>query len=238
MDLYSQMFTRKSCRKYDMTPLDSATLKQIETFIAGVKPLLPGSDISYKIVGPDEVKGLGIAKAPHYLMISGREQPLRETCAGFYYQHVELFLYSLGLATRWMAGVKYKQNDPDFIIGFAFGKPDEESRRNTGEFDRKQVSEIAEGTDSRLEAVRLAPSGMNGQPWHFIVKDDVVHVYYKESLGGLMGRMYHMTALDVGIALCHMDVASEHEGKTFQFTTGRTDTPKAPDGFKYIGTVE
>ncbi|MCD7948583.1 MAG: hypothetical protein LUG13_09950 [Oscillospiraceae bacterium] len=238
MDIYSNIFTRKSCRKYDMKPLGAQTLVEIETCISGLTPLLPESELTHKILGPDEVKGLGICKAPHYLIISGKEQPLRGVCAGFLYQHVELYLYSKGYATRWLSGVKSKQSDPDHIAGFAFGKPNEPGTRSIEEFDRKPVSEIASGSDSRLEAVRLAPSGMNGQPWYFAVQDGVIHVYYKQSLGGVVGMMYHMTDVDVGLALCHMAVASEHEGKPFRFVTGRKDAPTAPKNFTYIGTVE
>jgi hypothetical protein len=119
----------------------------------------------------------------------------------------------------------------------AFGKPTEPATRKSEEFKRKPLVEIAKGSDSRLEAVRLAPSGMNGQPWYFIVDGNAIHVYYKESLGGLAGRLYHLTNLDAGIALCHLAVASEHEGKTFSFTVNKNAIPASPQGFSYIGTV-
>jgi len=45
------------------------------------------------------------------------------------------------------------------------------------------------------------------------------------------------TPLDVGIALCHLAVASGHEGKSFSFETGSKDAPAAPQGFSYVGTV-
>ena len=238
IDLYSPIFTRKSCCKYDMNPLSAETLQQIETFISGLKPLLPGAEFTYKVAGIEDVKGMLIRKAPHYLLISGKQQPLRNTCAGFLFQHVELYLYSIGLATRWLAGVKGKQDDPHHIIGLAFGKPAENATRKAGEFDRKPVKDIAKGTDSRLEAVRLAPSGLNKQPWYFIVDGKDVHVYFLKSLGGLPGTFYHFTDLDVGIALCHLAVASEHEGKPFRFSADRKNPPEPPGGFTYIGTVE
>ena len=238
MNLYSPIFTRKSTRSYDMTPLGKETIQQIEAFITGVTPLLPKAEFTHKIVGPEEVRGLGIPKAPHYMLISGKSQPLRNTCAGFHFQHVELCLYSMGLATRWLGGVKGRQDDPDHIIGFAFGKPSEPATRKLSEFERKSVAEIARGTDSRLEAVRLAPSGLNKQPWYFIVAGGAVHVYYRKSLGGLMGMLYKLTDLDVGIALCHMAVASEHEGKPFRLSVNRKETPPPPKNYIYIGTVE
>ncbi len=238
MDLYENIFSRKSCRKYDMTPLDAQTLTEMETFISGLTPLLPESRLTHEILGPEEVKGLGICKAPHYLIISGEEQSLRGVCAGFLYQHVELYLYAGGYATRWLSGLKSKQSNPNHVAGFAFGRPNEPGTRCLEAFDRKSAGELASGSDARLEAVRLAPSGMNGQPWYFAVQDGIVHVYYKRSLGGVLGMMYHMTDVDVGLALCHMDVASEHEGKPFRFVTDRKDAPPPPKDFTYIGTVE
>jgi len=238
MDIYAPIFTRASTRKFDAKPLQTEALNDLEAFISSVKPLLPDVELAHKIVGGNEVKGMALPKAPHFLLISGKEHPLRNTAAGFLYQHAELWLYANGYATRWLGGVKPKQTDPNHIIGIAFGKPIEPATRKHENFKRKPLNEISKGTDSRLEAARLAPSGMNGQPWYFIVDGDKIYVYYKPSLGGLAGKMYHLTALDVGIALCHLAVASEHEGKPFNFAVNDSGTPTAPDGFVYVGTVE
>jgi hypothetical protein len=238
MDLYSSIFTRASTRKFDAKPLSAETLKELEAYIASVKPLLPDVKLTHKIVGAGDVKGMALPKAPHFLLISGKEHPLRNTAAGFLYQHAELWLYAHGCATRWLGGAKGKAAGPNHIIGIAFGKPSEPATRKPEDFKRKPPGEIAKGTDSRLEAVRLAPSGMNGQPWYFIVDGGQIHVYYKASLGGLAGKLYNLTNLDAGIALCHLAVASEHEGKSFNFVTGRKDAPAAPQGFTYVGTAE
>ncbi|MCD7933580.1 MAG: hypothetical protein LUH15_20800 [Tannerellaceae bacterium] len=236
--LYSTILTRASTRKFDTTSLSEETLEQIETFISSVKPLLPDVELSHKIVNADAAKGLLLPKAPHFLLISGKEHPLRNTCAGFLYQHAVLFMHSIGLAARWLSSAKGKQSDPNHIIGIAFGKPAQPVTRKLQEFDRKPLSEITKGTDQRLEAVRLAPSGMNGQPWYFIVENDVIHVYYKEKLGGLIGKLYNQTDVDLGIGLCHLAVASEHEGKLFYFNTGYTDIPIPPKGYIYAGSVD
>ena len=238
MDLYSAMFTRKSVRKFDNLPLDVQAIGGLKSYIADVRPLLKQSKLSYTILGAEEVKGMALPKAPHFLLISGKEQPLRNTCAGFLFQHAELYLYAMGYATRWLAGVKPKREDPNRIIGLAFGRPAGSAVRRPEDFDRKPMAEIAKGTDSRLEAVRLAPSGMNGQPWYFVVEGERIQVYYKKSLDGLMGRMYHHTDLDAGIALCHLAVASEHEGKPFHFRMDGKPGMAPPKGFEYLGTVE
>lgn len=237
MDIYSPIFTRASTRKFEQSPLSADTLKELEGYIANVRSLLPSVKLTHKIVSGSDVKGMALPKAPHFLLISGKEQPLRNTAAGFLYQHAELWLYAHGYATRWLGGVKGKQPDPNHIIGIAFGKPSEPATRKPDEFKRKPLSEIAKGTDKRFEAVRLAPSGMNGQPWYFVADGDKIHVYYKPSLGGLAGKLYNLTDLDVGIALCHLAVASEHEGKPFNFIVNKNGTPTAPNGFEYVGTV-
>jgi len=239
MDVYSEIFTRASTRDFDPTPLSSEVLEQIEAIVPQVKPLLSTVTLTHRILGPDEVKGMLIAKAPHYLLVSGPpSEPWRAACATFVYQHVQLYMYSLGLAARWLGGLKPKNDDPNHIIGMAFGKPSGSARRTHEEFDRKSLSEISRGTDSRLEAARLAPSGINCQPWYFIVEGDSIHVYFQRSLPGLKGKLYHPSDLDVGLALCHLEVASEHEGKPFHFTADGVDVPEPPAGFTYLGTVD
>ncbi|MDR3319359.1 MAG: hypothetical protein LBS99_07965 [Clostridiales bacterium] len=234
--LYNKIFTRKSTRKFEQGELDKDTLKKIGDFISTVKPLLPETKLNYKIVGATEVKGMMLPKAPHFLLIYGKEQPLRRATAGYLGQHAELFMYSIGLATRWLGGVKPKTDDADFIIGIAFGKPAEGASRDSSEFKRKPAAEIVNATDPRFDAVRLAPSGMNGQPWYFIKYNNAVHCYYKKSLGGLVGKLYQMTDLDIGIALAHLHIASEHEKMPFNFSI-KKEYP-SPKGFVYIGTAE
>ena len=238
MDTYSSIFTRASTRKFDSAPLSAQALEDFETFITGVKPLVPEVKLTHKIVGADGVKGLALPKAPHYLLISGREHPLRNTAAGFCFQQAELYLYSRGYATRWLNSVSPRQPDSNFIIGIALGKPSEPAVRKPGDFDRRPLEDISSGTDSRLEAARLAPSGMNGQPWYFAASGGVIHVYYRPSLGGIKGRLYHLTDLDVGIALAHLKAAGDHEGKSFRFTVNQSSAPTPPKGFAYVGTVE
>ena len=237
MDLYSSIFTRKSTRNFHMAPLSDGTLTEIKDFIETVQPLLPNAEITYKLVGPEGVKGIGTPKEPHYLLIYGKEQPLRDTCAGFLFQHVDLFLFSKGYASRWVGMMKPAEPDEDYIIGLAFGEPAEPSSRTVKDFDRKALKEISEGKDSRIEAARLAPSGLNGQPWYFIANNGAIYVYRKKKINGLPGMMYKLTELDIGIALCHLAVATEHSGKPFECVNSK-GAPAAPDGHHYVGTVK
>ena len=63
---------RKSIRKYDLTPLDSATLEQVQAKIESIKPLYPG--IKYSIEISSKIRGTFSVKAPHYLIFGSEEK--------------------------------------------------------------------------------------------------------------------------------------------------------------------
>ncbi|MCD7972866.1 MAG: hypothetical protein LUG18_09420 [Candidatus Azobacteroides sp.] len=53
--------------------------------------------------------------------------------------------------------------------------------------------------------------------------------------GGLPGKLYHLTAVDSGITLCHLVVASEQEGKPFCFNIGYKDRRTDSAERVYVG---
>jgi len=215
-------------------------LQEIEAFISEMEPLLPEVSIRHRLVGPREIKGFMplVPKAPHYLALSGKPQPYRDLCAGFLFQQLDLYLSARGLGSCWLGAAKGRETScgEGEILTICFGAPAEAATRTEAEFQRKALAEIATGSDSRLLAVRLAPSGRNLQPWHFIVGDGVIHVY-QAIPGKLWAKLYGLDQLDVGIALCHLALASQAEGKLFVFETAHPEVPTAPSGFVYTGTV-
>jgi len=113
----------------------------------------------------------------------------------------------------------------------AFGKPIESPHRSASEFKRKPLSEMSEGDDKRLEAARLAPSGMNAQNWFFVADGGKIHCYRKKPnplLGFMTGKL---GCIDMGIALCH--IMTESDGFTF---SKESNAPERK-GFIYMGTV-
>ena len=238
MDLYGQIFLRKSCRKYSMTALTEAQLQEMEAFIPTMRPLFPEVEIRHRLVGPEQIKGLLAPKAPHYLILSGKSGPYRELAAGFLFQQLDLYLSSQGFGTCWLGAAKGRDVPfgKDDILAISFGKAVGSHVRTREDFKRKGLDEIASGEDPRLEAARLAPSGINGQPWYFIVQDGVIHVYQAVS-GKLRAMFYDLEELDVGIALCHLALATEALGGHFRFETQWDNVPEPPRGFAYTGTV-
>jgi len=238
MDLYKQIFLRKSCRKYQVEPLGATEMEEIEQFIREMRPLFPEVTLNHRMLGPGQTKGLLAPKAPHYMVISGNPQPYRDLCVGFLFQQLDLYLSARGIGACWLGVTKGREapaGETD-ILSICFGRPAEHATRTLAEFKRKSLKEIATGEDPRLEAVRLAPSGINLQPWYFIVEDGVIHVY-QAVRKGLKALVYNLQELDVGIALCHLAMASEAMGKPFQFEPKRKDAPAAATVFVYVGTV-
>jgi nitroreductase len=119
----------------------------------------------------------------------------------------------------------------------SFGKPAEPLHRDISEFKRKSLTEISEGTDrtgnmdKRLEAARLAPSGVNAQNWYFIADNGKIHCYRKKA-NPILGFIYNKLAcIDMGIALYHIAA----ESKNFSFVK-EAGIPERKGHF-YMGTV-
>jgi nitroreductase len=113
----------------------------------------------------------------------------------------------------------------------SFGKAAEPLYRDLSGFKRKPLSEISEGHDDRLEAARLAPSGMNRQNWYFIAENGKIHCYLKKASPLLETMFKKMACIDLGIAICH--IASESDN--FRFSK-ETNAPSSKRHI-YVGTI-
>ena len=224
---------RKSIRKYDLTPLDDATLEKIQAKIEKVTPLYP--DIRYSVEIVSKTKGLFSVKAPHYLIFGSEEKDGSYENIGFIGQQLDLFFSESGLGACWLGAAKPAEKEASalpFVICMSFGKPAEPLHRTLSEFKRKPLAEISEGTDARLEAVRLAPSAVNAQNWYFVAEDENIHCYRKKS-NHLLGFMYNkLHCIDMGIALCHI----AEESVDFCFSKD-VNVPERK-GHVYTGTVK
>lgn len=84
-----------------------------------------------------------------------------------------------------------------------------------------------------LEMVRLAPSAVNKQPWRVVLTDHAAHFYLKRSKG-FSGGTLDMQKIDMGIALCHFDLAAKEAGLNPHFVL--SDPGLAAEGLEYIAT--
>lgn len=223
---------RKSIRKYKPENLDEATLAQVRQKLAEVTPIYPETPYRVKIVS--QVKRAFGINAPHYLLFYGERQEKSNVNIGFIGQQLDLFFSENGIGACWVGMAKAEQAEEEglpFTIAIAFGKPAEPLHRTPQDYKRKALAAISQGEDKRLEAARLAPSGINAQGWYFIAEDGKIHAYRKKPnplLGLFAGALGE---IDLGIALWH--IASE--SNTFSFV--KEENPPQQKGFIYVGTV-
>jgi nitroreductase len=62
-----------------------------------------------------------------------------------------------------------------------------------------------------LQTVQAAPSAVNKQPWRVVVRDGAVH-FYERHVKGYVTEKSDMQKLDMGIAMCHFDLARKEAG--------------------------
>jgi len=220
---------RKSIRKYDMEPLDAATLEMVQEQIKKVKPLYP--DIRFSIDITNKTKGMFNIKAPHYLVFRSEKKDGAEENIGFIGQQLDLFLAKSGIGTCWLGASKPESQEASALpsmICMSFGKPGEPLYREYSEFKRKSLAEMSEGADERLDAARLAPSGMNLQNWFFVADNGKIHCYRKKAKLGFMNKM---ACVDMGIAICHI----AEESESFNLTKEVNITERK--GYFYTGMV-
>jgi nitroreductase len=223
---------RKSVRKYDITPLDAATLEKVRAKIEKVTPLYP--DIRFSVEITNKTKGIFNVKAPHYLIFGSEQKDGAYENIGFIGQQLDLFFSESGLGACWLGASKPEEKEASalpFVICLSFGNPAEPLHRALDEFKRKPLVEISEGSDKRLEAARLAPSAVNAQNWYFTAENGKIRCYRKKA-NPLLGFIYNkLHCIDMGIALCH--IAEESENFSF---SKEADVPERK-GCVYMGTV-
>ncbi len=82
-----------------------------------------------------------------------------------------------------------------------------------------------------LEAIRLAPSAVNHQPWRVVKENDVLHFYeYRTIKESPIGDVQK---IDMGIALSHLDVVMEENGYQGEYFFEEPSIAKG-DSLEYI----
>ncbi len=241
-ELYETIFKRRSIRNYDLTPLDEDTLKEISSHLTDLKPIDHDIEVELKMVSPDTIKRRMMKKAPHYIAVFSEVKEGYLTNLGFMLQQMDLFLSANGIASCWQGIPRPKKellesSNLEFIILIALGKTSESLYRSSvSEFKRKSLQEISDikGADELLEAARLAPSAGNSQPWFFTGDKNIIHAYSIKPgfIRGLLAKKY--IPIDVGIALCHLNLAAEHLGKKTEVTVDKTAPDYSSKGYEYV----
>lgn len=235
MNLFEAISRRKSCRSYAGQPFDRERLEEIRRAIDGFESLYPDVPLAYRFAA--QTKGLFKAEAPHYLIVSGQGKNGEPESAGFIYQQLVLWFDTHDIGSVWLGMAKdlAQNHDGKDIITIAFGQPKGEVHRGESEFKRKPIGEITNAPDDPcVQAVHLAPSGMNLQPWYLEKARDKTLIY-EQILRPPLSLAYTKTGVDMGIALCHYALACKHFGKPFAFERKHGEVNKK--GYRLFGEL-
>jgi len=196
--------------------------------------LLDGKEYGLKcpvIIGTDLFVGGKVTCQPHAF-----------EAFGYAFEMLVLYAQSLGIGTVWLGGTMNRSAFEDAMaladgeimpcagpLGYPAEKMSmrENVMRKTihaderlpfeelffdGTFDRPLTAEKAEALARPLEMVRFGPSAVNKQPWRAVVLDGAVHFYLRRSKGFGHSAELDMQKIDMGIALCHFDLAAGEWG--------------------------
>jgi nitroreductase len=244
-DLYTAIFKRKSIRDYDLTPLDQKLLDEISENLHSLKPMTTGIKTEFKIISSDQLKRGVMKKAPHYIATFSEAKDVYRANVGFMLQQMDLYFSATGLGSCWLGIPKPTKeviecSKFEFVILMGFGNSRETLHRTSvSQFKRKTLSEITdiEGGDELLEPARLAPSAVNWQNWYFTGDKNLIHAYsFKPSFLRRLGGKYF--PINVGIAVCHLDVAAEHFGRKATIVFEEKKEKNPPKNCEYIASLE
>ena len=193
--------------------LTSPVITGTNTWIAGKMQRLPHAEEAFgfsfeKIVLYAESLGIGTT-----IIAGTMNRPAFEKAAGLNGGEVLPCVSPLGYPAKRMSlremmmrkGVKAASR-------FSFGELFFE-----GNFGTALLPEKAGTLQTAFEAVRLAPSAVNKQPWRIVLIGNEAHFYEKHSKGYVSGDNWDIQKIDMGIALCHFELAAKESGHNVFF---------------------
>ncbi len=85
-----------------------------------------------------------------------------------------------------------------------------------------------------LEALRLAPSASNKQPWRVIKDKDRLHIFLERTPNYRRAPLEDLQLMDIGIGICNFDVAAEEAGVKGVWKLGGGIQGK--EGWEYVAS--
>lgn len=235
LDMLAAVPRRVSRRSYSGERIDAERLERLEG-LAGLWHPWPSARV---VVIPEAPPALfmgivgaygGVSHAPSALAFVG--SPLAADEVGYTGEALVLAATTLGLSTCWVAGVfrpgvasrlaRLRQGEKVFAVS-ALGhvSPDRTFKErvlstSADSRHRRPLAEIAPGHEewpswaqAAVATARLAPSGVNRQPWRFSYAEDGLTV---SAVGMELPRA--VKRLDCGIAMFHAELGAFGEGVT------------------------
>lgn len=143
--------------------------------------------------------------------------------------HVAPKMRMMEKTIRWGAGAENRKPWKDLFYHHGFNEP----------LSPEDIGKWAEP----LEMVRIAPSASNRQPWR-IVRDPTTsrfHFYLQRSKGyqtrnKMLFGMADLQRVDMGIAMCHFELACNASGLTGKWSLDEPDIGNLPESTAYVAS--
>jgi nitroreductase len=212
-----------------------------------------------------------IKGATGYVVGAVRKGPGDLEDFGYLLEEVILRATELGLGTCWLGGTFTRSTFTSRFGGVArdetipavvsIGYPgddgaerirerEEGSRRFpaddlffAGEFGRPLGRERLDGYEEALEAVRMAPSATNKQPWRIVRRGDDWHFFLVRTKGYGKGspwfkllRIADLQRVDLGIAMCHFELVARESGRNGHWAVEDPGFTLPGPGVEYTAT--
>ncbi len=252
---------RRSVRTFDGKPLTVQDREAVAAFIESIpNPFgLPVEfillDAKENGLYSPVIKGETL-----YVAAKTEKAPHSEEAFGYSFEQLVLFAQSLGIGTTWIGGTfkreifeqaaKIKGNEKMYCaspLGYPAAKMsiiEATMRKGVRADKRKAASELFFERDfstpfktddkilsDALEAVRIAPSAVNMQPWRIVNDGSAFHFYLSHKKGYNPDGEWDIQKVDMGIALCHfMNIAGGN-------LTVENPGINTENGVEYIATV-
>lgn len=183
---------------------------------------------------------------------------------GYQLEKFILYATSLGLGTCWLGGTfkksefakainlkedeiipivtpvgysKDKANVLDLVIR-KIAKPEQRKNFNElffdGSFENALEEKESDTYTFALNMVRRAPSASNKQPWRIVKEDDTFHFYLQHAKGYADKMGYDIQRVDIGIAMCHFDLAMKEQGIEGKFIRLSPNIKVPDESIEYI----
>lgn len=214
MNLYDAVFKRKSMRKFnDNLKISEEEMQLIRDKLTEIKPLADGIEVEFIIKRRQETNCK--FNAEYCILAYTQEKPLWKENIGYMLEQLDLYLTTLNIGCCWYGMGRTDEKELDgkrYAIMFSFGKSDEKDfRTDVKQFDRKNAAEICNGElpNKIANAVRLAPSACNSQPWHAEYIDNIIYVYRKRKTDNVLTRALskYFNGFDMGIFLFILEIS-------------------------------
>lgn len=164
---------------------------------------------------------------------------------GYVFEHIVLELTALGFGTCWLGGTFKRKDyrralrDDEIIpaispVGFKASNRSivDKMLRSTAQSDRRLPFDtlfvgthnfslqttLREELKDCLSMVRKGPSASNKQPWRLVFdhEQQIFHLYIERTKNYAKFLDYDIQALDIGIALAHLEIGLQHYNIPFQ----------------------